>query len=206
MEQQRAMAEAVSLLSHTACAAASNSAEHLQSPDPNFLAMVEEATRPNCADDNIVAGSDLKIVMCLTTFCRTEQLKSALPINLACAWGLRDKIVWVLADLNDEGESSVLLPWLAETVAAPIASGQLHIVRRAEVWSGWHACFAKNTSHMAGLYIAERYVGPEDAQDVILVNCDSDNLPSTGFFPVPPRAALEIIHARSRGLGGLAVA
>ena len=76
------------------------------------------------------AGSDLKVVMCLATYCRTSQLKAALPINLACSWGLRDKVIWVLADMNDEDESSTLLAWLDKSVAASLASGQLSVVRR----------------------------------------------------------------------------
>ena len=97
--------------------------------------------------------------------------------------GLRDKVIWVLADMNDEDESSTLLTWLAKSVAASLVSGQLHVVLRAEAWSGWHACFAKNTSHMAGIHIAGEVLGSlSAAENVILVNCDSDNLPSLRFF------------------------
>ena len=89
IERERLFDEAVDLLSEAALESARQAMEHLQSPDPNFLVMVEDATRSNFAD-GLVAGSDLKIVMCLTSLCRTSQLKAALPINLACAWGLRD--------------------------------------------------------------------------------------------------------------------
>ncbi len=71
-------------------------------------------------------------------------MKAAPPISLACSWGLRDKVIWVLADMNEEDESSTLMEWLAESAAASLVSGQLYVVRRDEPWSGWHACFAKN--------------------------------------------------------------
>ncbi len=183
IETQRLLDEAVYQLCVEARAAASYASKHLQAPDTNFEATVENAMHSNCADAvlALVAGSDLKIVMCLTTYCRTEQLKAALPINLACSWGLRDKVIWVLADMNDEDESSTLMAWLAETVAASLVPGLLYVVRRAEPWSGWHACFAKNTSHMAGIHIASTLLESRPP-NVILVNCDSDNLPSKKFF------------------------
>ncbi len=156
IERHRRYEDAVWLLSDIAQASAVTAMEHLQAPDPNFKVMVEDATRSNCAD-GLVAGSDLKIVMCLTAYCRTSQLKAALPINLACSWGLRDKVIWVLADMNDEDESSTLLVRLAQSVAASLVSGQLYVVRRAEAWSGWHACFAKITSHIAGTSINNHF-------------------------------------------------
>ena len=181
LETERLFDEAVCLLSEAARVSARRAMEHLQSPDSNFLVKVEDATRSNCAD-GLVAGSDLKIVMCLATYCCTSQLKAALPINLASSWGLRDRVIWVLADMNDEEESSTLLAWLAESVAASLVSGQLYVVRRVEAWSGWHACFAKNTSHIVGTSIAGAVPGSKSgAPNVILVNCDSDNLPSLSF-------------------------
>jgi hypothetical protein len=180
IERQRRYEEAVWLLSDIAQASAVTAMDHLQAPDPNFKVMVENATRSNSADE-MIAGSDLKIVMCLTTYCRTEQLKAALPINLACSWGIRDKVIWVLADMNDEDESSTLLAWLDKSVAASLVSGQLSVVRRTGPWSGWHACYAKNTSHMAGIHIASTLLESRPP-NVILVNCDSDNLPSKKFF------------------------
>ncbi len=86
IETERLLDEAVGLLSEAARGSARWAMEHLQSPGLNFLVKVEDATRSNC-EDGMVAGSDLKIVMCLTTYCRTSQLKAALPINLACSWG-----------------------------------------------------------------------------------------------------------------------
>ena len=89
IETQRLLDEAVIQLCDEARAAACKASKHLQAPDPNFEATVENAMHSNCADAvlALVAGSDLKIVMCLTTYCRTSQLKAALPINLACSWG-----------------------------------------------------------------------------------------------------------------------
>ena len=180
IETERLVDEAVGQLSEAARGSARWAMEHLQSPDPNFLVKVEDATRSNRAD-GMEAGSDLKIVMCLTTYCRTSQLKAALPINLACSWGIRDRVIWVLADMNDEDESSTLLAWLDRSVAASLVLGQLSVVRRAGPWSGWHACYAKNTSHMAGIHIASTLLESRPP-NVILVNCDSDNLPSKKFF------------------------
>ena len=86
IEAERLFDEAVSLLSEAARVSASRAMEHLQSPDSSFLVKVEDTARSSFAD-GLVAGSDLKIVMCLTTYCRTSQLKAALPINPACSWG-----------------------------------------------------------------------------------------------------------------------
>ena len=86
LETARLFEEAVFQLSEAARVSARRATEHLQSPDSNFLVTVENATRSNCVDA-LVAGSDLRIVMCLATYCRTSQLKAALPINLASSWG-----------------------------------------------------------------------------------------------------------------------
>ncbi len=93
IETERLVNEAVGQLTEAARESALWAMGHLQSPDANFLVKVEDATRSNSVD-GMEAGSDLKIVMCLTTYCRTSQLKAALPINLACSWGLRDNVIW----------------------------------------------------------------------------------------------------------------
>jgi hypothetical protein len=49
IETERLLDEAVGLLSEAARGSARWAMEHLQSPDPNFLVKVEDATRSNCA-------------------------------------------------------------------------------------------------------------------------------------------------------------
>ena len=47
---------------------------------------------------------------------------------------------------------------------------------------GSHASVGKNTSHMAGIKVAGAYT--RQPEDVILVNCDADNLPTRKFFEI----------------------
>ena len=168
--------------------------EHLQAADSNFTTKAEVAVRSMFESDELTAGASLKIVMCMATYKRTAQLELALPINMATAWSLRDKVVWVLADLNDE-ESAVLTRWLAHSVPSSLSAGQLHVFRRASVggaggvspgglvpFPGWHASVGKNTSHYVGIHVAGMYGW--EPEDVVLVNCDADNLPTPKFFEI----------------------
>ena len=180
--EQAALEAALDVLVDCARTAAAQACQHLQAADPNFTVMVEDQLR-RVGLDNLKTGSDLKIVMCLATYCRTEQLQAALPINLACSWHLRENVIWVLADLNDEAPSQELLSWLSQNVYASLQTKQLCVFRPAQAWNGWHASVAKNTSHMAGLLAAGDVIGGSDRlEDVILVNCDADNLPSSMFY------------------------
>ena len=109
--EQAALEAVLAVLIDCARTAATQASQYLQAADPNFTVMVEDQLR-SVDVDNLKTGFDLKIVMCLTTYCRTQQLQAALPVNLACSWHLRDKIIWALADMNDEAPSEELLSWL----------------------------------------------------------------------------------------------
>ena len=68
--------------------------------------------------------------------------------------GLRDRVIWVLADMSDEEESSTLTKWLAESVTASLHSGQVYVVRHSEEWKGV-ACVLRQ-KHLAHGWLPHR--------------------------------------------------
>ena len=114
----------------------------------------------------------VKVVMCITTFKRTPQLAMALAYNLAMTWHLRELVRWVVVDFNSGDERTCVVRMLQHIAQRSFLAGQLRVFA-AEPWSGWHACFAKNTSHVTGIAAF--------GEDVVLVNMDCDNVVSGPF-------------------------
>ena len=59
-------------------------------------------------DSEHMEDTGVKVVLCVSTYKRTDQLMLALPINLIISWRFRAAVRWVLVDLNDRTESEDL--------------------------------------------------------------------------------------------------
>ena len=110
----------------------------------------------------------------VTTYKRTEQLKSALPINLMYTWNFRLDIAWILMDLNDDpAERRELEQFLIQNCRASLETKQLRVYRKSQEWNGWHASIAKNAAALAAIH--------EFGNSIVLVNVDGDNFTPPDF-------------------------
>jgi len=146
-----------------------------------------------------VAAADCKVALCVTTYKRSWQLASVLPINLVCTWKWMGMVVWFLADLNPAGSDD------RREVEKLVASGscraaaQCGFLRVFQLqdddakWKGWHASVAKNTIHRVAAELV-----PAGA---LLVNVDNDNLTPPKFVQL----CLKDVVPKLKANGGEAV-
>lgn len=99
-----------------------------------------------------------RLSFCITCKNRFHQIKQTLPKNLKDNYEHRDLIEFVLVDF---GSTDGLQEWVISRFASEIESGYLKYYYTEEL-KNWHACIAKNTSHIL-------------ANHEILVNLDCDN-------------------------------
>lgn len=170
---------------------AMDTAQWLQQPDPNFghaFKTMADAM-PTSAGWDYDATHKTKIVLCISTFRRTEQLRRALAINLITMWPMRNLISIVLVSFNDEPEGAELRKILNSHFQMALSHGVLRYFEKSEPWDGWHASVGKNTSHRVacGCY-----------PDSVLVNLDGDNTITTRFCEFLVKKADSMINWRPR--------
>jgi hypothetical protein len=146
-----------------------------------------------------VGDTDVKVVLCVSTYKRTEQLMLALPLNVCISWRYRAVVRWMLADLNDPSDSHDLVAQLETAIPVSLVEKQLRYGRRDwgagndQKWQGWHASVAKNTSHV----MAQTAYGRE----VVLCNVDGDNLITQQHLDTLLTSADKMI--KWKGVGGV---
>jgi hypothetical protein len=131
-------------------------------------------TIEDLAQLNTARDLDERCCLCVTTMGRDEQLKKALPVILAVAWGHAEVSVHVV-DFNGHDD---LEKWVLDNLALADEVGKLKYYR-CKALKSWHASKAKNTAHMAAVFDVRGGLTPPHAdadQDAVLVNLDCDNV------------------------------
>ena len=148
-------------------------------------------------DSEHMEDTGVKVVLCVSTYKRTDQLMLALPINLIISWRFRAAVRWVLVDLNDRTEGEDLKHRLENTIPASLSEGQLRYCQRVwdsdqdKKWCGWHASVAKNSSHLAAVEMF--------GMEVVLCNVDGDNLITQPFLHTLLTSAEKMIQWKAVG-------
>ena len=137
-----------------------------------FKQLVEAYSQSTSAAMFYNESEKVQAVLCMTTFCRTEQLIRALAFNLVTLWPWRNLVAVVLVSFNDEPQGARLRSLLVKHFRVALSHGVLIYLERNEDWDGWHASYAKNTSH---------FLACEAYPDTMLVNVDGDSLATTKF-------------------------
>ena len=172
---------------------AARAQEYLQEADDNFTAYFRRMADLT-EDLELMYPYDerdrYQVAMCITTYKRTQQLLLALPANLCMAWAYRNRIMWVVADLNDtQEERDLLKSELLRLCPASCAHGHLRVFEprpeSAPHWNGWHASVAKNASHLAALSVL--------GENCVVCNVDGDNVVTTEFLQHILRCAPDMI-------------
>ena len=143
---------------------------------PDWMQRIQDAVdKGPDAKASWISTACPRFALCIPTFKRTWQLTQVLPINLVLAWELRDKCIFVVADLNKELSDDMIL--LFQKCNLAVQEGILKHFRRhvpeEDRFTHWHASIGKNTAHAVAASIAPRS---------ILVNLDNDNFVSRRFF------------------------
>jgi len=97
----------------------------------------------------------------------------ALAHNLALSWRWRNVVRWVVVDLNPPEERQRVVSMLQNVAPESVEVGQVRLWAAA-AWSGWHACVAKNTSHLLAI---ETF-----GSDIVVCNFDGDNIVTEPFL------------------------
>ena len=116
--------------------------------------------------------NNCKVFLCVTTMGRDDQLKKALPLQLAVAWRHKEVAVHVV----DFNQSDDLETWVHDNLRLALGVGKLSY-HRCKALPNWHASLAKNTAHMAAV---RGGLTPQDDDDengdAVLVSLDGDNV------------------------------
>jgi hypothetical protein len=142
-----------------------------------------------------------EVTFCVCSFKREEQLKKALPLNLACLAPYRHQVRVVVVTF---GPDAALQEWLMSRLAWAVEGGWLQLapggnapgtalpahvgrwVQKAGVeFEAWHASVAKNSSHLVALMTSQK-----DLSKTLLVNLDNDNLVGVAYLGAVAEAAL----------------
>ena len=115
----------------------------------------------------------VKLSFCITCMNRFYQISKTLPINLEHNRVNSYEIEFILVDFNSQDG---LQEWVFKNFQSELHTGYLKYYHTKKMKS-WHACIAKNTSHILG-------------NGKILVNLDADNF--TG--PNGGKYILDIYH------------
>ena len=129
-------------------------------------------------------AGDVNIYLCVTTFKRTYQLKECLPQNVLLTWPYRSRVRWVVLDLNEGQEQEDVRRFIQDNFLVPIVVGHMVYFRAPQPY--WHASWAKNASHSAAMTL----MGDDN---VVLVNCDNDNLLTRPFIDMVVEQAPQLI-------------
>ena len=150
----------------------------LQKGDMNFATHIKEVAEAMLQEEASAAESSVEVAFCISTYRRTEQVTSALPLNVVECWPFRHRVGFVLVDFNEaEEDRAEIQKRLRERCPAALETGLLRyfeLAPKTTQWNGWHASVAKNTTHMAAIALYGR--------DVCLVNLDGDNLLTRQFL------------------------
>ena len=124
------------------------------------------------------------VCFAVTTYKRTWQLQSSLPVNLVFTMKHRLTVHWVIVDLNDvhledgSRHSDDIEALLQGPCGVASRAGHVTLFRRrdpgSDTFDGWHASIAKNSAAAAASYVSQD--GP-----CILVNVDNDNFVTDEF-------------------------
>ena len=142
-----------------------------------------------------------EVTFCICSFKREEQLKKALPLNLACLAPYRHQVRVVVVTF---GPDTTLQEWLRSKLGWAVEGGWLQLasggtasgtalpadvgswIHRAGVaFDAWHASVAKNSSHLVALMTSKK-----DLSKTLLVNLDNDNLVGVAYLGAVAEAAL----------------
>ena len=142
-----------------------------------------------------------EVVFCISSYRREQQLKKALPLNLACLAPYRQQVRVVVVTFGpDVGLQEWLrsnLEWAVEEGLLQLASGgdasgtapPAHVGswshRPGMLFGAWHASVAKNTSHLVALQTCKK-----DLSKTLLINLDNDNLVGNSYLSASVEAAL----------------
>ena len=161
-----------------ACKLAEAVMPFLQKGDMNFATHIKKLAEAMLQEEASSVESSVEVAFCISTYCRTQQVVSAIPLNVVECWPFRHRVGLVLVDFNEaEGDRAEIQKCLRERCPAALETGLLRYFELAPnttQWQGWHASVAKNTTHMAAIACYGR--------DVCLVNLDGDNWLTRSFL------------------------
>ena len=142
-----------------------------------------------------------EVTFCVCSYKREDQLKKALPLNLACLAPYRHQVRVVVVTF---GPDTALQEWLRSGLEWAVAGGWLQLASGGDApgtalpadvgsWAhragvtldSWHASIAKNSSHVAALMTARK-----DFSKTLLINLDNDNLVGMAYLGAVAEAAL----------------
>jgi hypothetical protein len=142
-----------------------------------------------------------EVTFCVCSFKREEQLKKALPLNLACLAPYRHQVRVVVVTFGpDEALQQWLqneLAWAVEVNLLKLASGgdasrtvppagHWEVPRRSKMLASWHASVVKNTSHVVAACCATKSL-----EKTLLINLDGDNLIGLHYLGAVAKAAVD---------------
>jgi len=153
--------------------------------------------------DKLEPAAGFMVCFAVTTYKRTWQLQSSLPVNLVFTMKHRLTVHWVIVDLNDvhlDDHSDAIEALLQGPCGVASRAGHVSLFRRrdpgSDTFDGWHASIAKNSAAAAASYVSQ------DAP-CILVNVDNDNFVTDEFVRKVVEHGRELLGIGPRKLHGL---